>query len=143
MKLVILNGPNLNLLGSRDPAVYGSQTLADVEADCAAACAQHGFDLDFFQSNSEGTLVDKIQVSRDAAGLIINPGAYSHTSIAIHDALEVLGCPIIEVHLSNIHAREEFRHKSYVSRLATGVIVGLGAAGYGLAIQAMAQRLAA
>ena len=143
MKLVILNGPNLNLLGSRDPAVYGSQTLTDVEADCAAACAQHGFDLDFFQSNSEGTLVDKIQASRDAAGLIINPGAYSHTSIAIHDALEVLGCPIIEVHLSNIHAREEFRHKSYVSRLATGVIVGLGAAGYGLAIQAMAQRLAA
>ena len=141
MKLVILNGPNLNLLGSRDPAVYGSQTLADVEADCAAACAQHGFDLDFFQSNSEGALVDHIQASRDAAGLIINPGAYSHTSIAIHDALEVLTCPIIEVHLSNIHAREEFRHKSYVSRLATGVIVGLGAAGYGLAIQALAQRL--
>lgn len=143
MKLVILNGPNLNLLGSRDPAVYGSQTLADVEADCAAACAQHGFELDFFQSNSEGTLVDHIQASRDAAGVIINPGAYSHTSIAIHDALEVLTCPIIEVHLSNIHAREEFRHKSYVSRLATGVIVGLGAAGYGLAIQALAQRLKA
>ena len=142
MKLVVLNGPNLNLLGSRDPAIYGRQTLADIEADCAAHCAQHGFDLEFLQTNCEGVLVNQIQASRGAAGLIINPGAYGHSSLAVHDALEVLTIPIIEVHLSNIHAREEFRDRSYVSRRATGVIVGLGAAGYGLAITALAQRLA-
>ena len=142
MKLAILNGPNLNMLGSRDPKLYGHETLDDVRALCQVQCDIHGFTLDFFQSNHEGALVDKIQQSRDAAALIINAGAYTHTSIAIHDALEILQCPIIELHLSNIHARESFRHHSFISKQATALIVGLGAKGYGRAVDAAADLIA-
>ena len=138
MKIAVLNGPNLNMLGHRDPDTYGQETIQDIEALCAARCSAHGFSLDFFQSNYEGALVEKIQASRDAAALIINAGGYSHSSIALHDALEILTVPIIEVHISNIHAREGFRRHSYVSLQATGLIVGLGAKGYGLAIDAAA-----
>ncbi|GAB3587344.1 type II 3-dehydroquinate dehydratase [Calidifontibacter terrae] len=140
--LLVLNGPNLNLLGVRDPEQYGSTTLADIERAVRARATGHGLDVDFRQSNHEGELVDWIQQARGSvAAVIINPGAYSHTSVAIRDALEVLSCPIVEVHLSNIHAREAFRHHSYVSALATGVIVGLGAQGYELAVEAVAARL--
>lgn len=140
--VLVLNGPNLNLLGVRDPEQYGSTTLADIEQSVRTRAGEHGLEVDFRQSNHEGELVDWIQQAREsAAAVIINPGAYSHTSVAIRDALEVLSCPILEVHLSNIHAREEFRHHSYVSALATGVIVGLGAKGYELAVDAVADRL--
>ncbi|MCD7061115.1 type II 3-dehydroquinate dehydratase [Pelagibacterium xiamenense] len=138
-RVLILNGPNLNLLGTREKSVYGSKTLADIEADCKSACAAHGFSCDFRQSNHEGELVDWIQSARKTAdALIINPAAYSHTSVAIHDALRTLEVPVIEVHLSNIHQREPFRHHSYVSAVATGVICGLGPKGYTLAIDALA-----
>ncbi len=141
--VLVLNGPNLNLLGVRDPEQYGSTTLADIEQAMRARATGHGLEIDFRQSNHEGELVDWIQQARESvAAVIINPAAYSHTSIAIRDALETLTCPIVEVHLSNIHAREEFRHHSYVSALATGVIVGLGAKGYELAVDAVADRLA-
>ena len=142
MRIAVLNGPNLNVLGQRDPKLYGAQTLDEVEALCRSRCQDKGFELDFFQSNFEGALVEKIQQCRDAAALIINPGAYTHTSIAIHDALELLTCPIIEVHISNIHAREAFRATSYVSKQATGLIVGLGVNGYALAIEAAAELIA-
>ena len=142
MTIAILNGPNLNMLGLRDAAVYGSQTLGDVKDLCAARCAEHGLDLDFFQSNSESALIEKIQESRRAQALIINAGAYSHTSIALRDALELMEGPIIEVHISNIHARETFRHHSHISAIATGLIVGLGVKGYGLAIDAAAEMIA-
>ena len=138
--LTILNGPNLNLLGTREPEIYGSTTLADIERDCARTAAAHGFTLDFKQTNHEGELVDQVQAARTSAALIINAGAYTHTSVALHDALKSLTIPIIEVHLSNIFAREPFRHHSYVSPLATGVICGLGARGYLLAIEALAAR---
>ena len=138
MKISILNGPNLNKLGTRNPEIYGTQSLADIEALCAKRCQHHGLEMDFFQSNHEGALIDKIHSLQNCDGLIINPAAYSHTSIALHDALEPIHIPIIEVHLSNIHARETFRHHSYVSRAATGVIVGLGVHGYTLAIDALA-----
>lgn len=141
MKLGILNGPNLNMLGSRDTAIYGSQTLADIEALAGERCAHHGFELDFFQSNHEGALVDQIQAWRTHAGLIINAGALSHTSVAIHDALELVSGPIIEVHISNIHRREDFRHHSFISSVATGLIVGMGANGYALAIDGLAAQL--
>jgi 3-dehydroquinate dehydratase-2 len=137
-RVFILNGPNLNLLGTRETAVYGDKTLADVEKGCRAAAAKHGFEIEFRQSNREGELVDWLHEAREKAnGVIINPGAYTHTSIALHDALRGLGVPIIEVHLSNIFAREPFRHHSYVSPLASGVICGLGARGYALALEAM------
>jgi 3-dehydroquinate dehydratase II len=136
---VVLNGPNLNLLGTREPAVYGSQTLADVEKLCLDACAVHGFALDFRQSNHEGELVDWVQEARQKAqALIINAGGYTHTSVALHDALKTLTIPVVEVHLSNPGNREEFRHKSLVSPAASGVIAGFGAYGYTLAIQAAA-----
>lgn len=142
-RILVLNGPNLNLLGSREPATYGSATLADIEALCRAEAAQHDFDLDFRQSNHEGELVTWIQEAREGAdGLVINPAAYSHTSVAIHDALRMLDAPIIEVHLSNIHTREAFRHHSFVSSVATGVICGLGPLGYRVAIIALAEKLA-
>ncbi len=137
--VLILNGPNLNLLGTREPAVYGTKTLADIEADCRAAGDRLGFAVDFRQSNHEGELVDWVQeAGRTGASIVINPGAYSHTSIALHDALKGAGRPTIEVHLSNIFAREPFRHHSHVSPVATGVICGLGAAGYVLALEALA-----
>jgi 3-dehydroquinate dehydratase-2 len=142
-RILVLNGPNLNLLGVREPATYGSATLADIAALCVAEAKALGLDLEFRQSNHEGELVTWIQEARGSmAGVIINPAAYSHTSVAIHDALRLLEVPIIEVHLSNIHARETFRHHSYVSAVATGVICGLGPTGYRVAIIALAEKLA-
>ncbi|MCC6414699.1 MAG: type II 3-dehydroquinate dehydratase [Opitutaceae bacterium] len=135
--LTILNGPNLNLLGEREPDIYGRFTLADIESACAEAARAHGFSIAFKQTNHEGELVEHIQQSRESAGLILNAGAYTHTSVAMHDALKSLSIPIIEVHLSNIFAREPFRHHSYVSPLARGVICGLGPKGYTLAIEAL------
>ena len=144
---LVLNGPYLNLLGSREPAVYGAQTLADVETLCRAACAAHGFALDFRQSNHEGVLVDWIHEAGRAlaagtlAGVILNAGAYTHTSVALHDAIKATGVAVIELHISNVHAREPFRHHSCISPVARGVIVGLGVAGYEWALRALvAQR---
>ena len=135
-KIVILNGPNLNLLGQRQPEIYGRDTLADVEADCRKLGSELGLDLDFKQSNHEGQLIDWIHEARTSvAGLIINPGAYTHTSIAILDALKTCEFPILEVHISNVHQRESFRHHSYVSLAATGVIAGFGVHGYELAVR--------
>ncbi|HMN74878.1 MAG TPA: type II 3-dehydroquinate dehydratase [Burkholderiaceae bacterium] len=142
---LVLNGPNLNLLGSREPAVYGAQTLADVEALCRAACAEHGLALDFRQSNHEGVLVDWIHEAGRAqaagllAGVVFNAGAYTHTSIALHDAIKGTGVAVIELHISNVHAREPFRHHSYIAPVARGVIAGLGVAGYALAIAGLAR----
>ena len=140
---LVLNGPNLNLLGTREPAVYGAQTLADVEALCRAACAAQGLNLDFRQSNHEGVLVDWIHEAGRAfaagtlAGVVFNAGAYTHTSIALHDAIKGTGVPVIELHISNVHAREPFRHHSYIAPVARGVLAGFGVAGYALAIGAL------
>ncbi len=135
----MLNGPNLNMLGVRDPAIYGRDTLADIEKMCARRAKELGLTVDFRQSNIEGELVTWIQESRGkAAGIVINPGAYGHTSIALLDALQVAELPVIEVHLSNIHRRESFRHHTYTSQAATGIICGLGAKGYLLALDAIA-----
>ncbi|MBN9410654.1 MAG: type II 3-dehydroquinate dehydratase [Burkholderiales bacterium] len=141
---LVLNGPNLNLLGTREPAVYGSQTLADVEKLCEAACAQHGFTLDFRQTNHEGQLVDwlheagRAQAAGTLAGVILNAGAYTHTSVALHDAIKGTGVTLIELHISNVHAREAFRHHSYISPAAKAVMAGFGVKGYPLAIAALA-----
>lgn len=138
----VLNGPNLNLLGLREPAIYGAGTLADLEELCRASGARLGLTVDVRQSNHEGDLVDWIQEARTAAqGIVLNAGALTHTSVAIHDALRAVGVPAIEVHLSNVHARESFRHHSYVSPVAAGVIVGLGPDGYDFALQALARRI--
>lgn len=140
--ILVLNGPNLNLLGTREPVVYGHTTLADVEAMVAAEAKTLGLTNDFRQSNHEGELVDWIQQARDVAGaIVINAGAYTHTSVAIHDALRAYGGPVWEVHLSNIYKREPFRQHSYISPLAEGVICGLGARGYLAALQAAAAHL--
>ena len=140
--VLILNGPNLNLLGRREPDIYGASTLADIEAACGRAGEKLGLKVTCRQSNGEGELVTWVQ---EAAGrydaLIINPGAYTHTSVALHDALRFLEVPIIEVHLSNIHQREAFRHRSYVSLVAKGVILGFGAKGYELALAGVADLL--
>jgi 3-dehydroquinate dehydratase II len=139
LPVYVLNGPNLNLLGLREPEIYGRATLADIEKMAAAKAKTLGLAVVFRQSNQEGDLVDWIQEARtSAAGVIINAGAYTHTSLAIHDALRTLDAPIIEVHLSNPHAREEFRHYSFVSPVADGVIAGFGADGYALALDAIA-----
>ena len=135
----ILNGPNLNLLGTRQPEIYGSEMLADIEKRCRKICDGYGLELAFRQSNHEGQLVDWIQEARNVAcGIIINPGAYTHTSVALRDALSACDIPIFEVHLSNVHAREAFRHHSYVSGVATGVIAGLGSYGYMAALEKLA-----
>jgi 3-dehydroquinate dehydratase-2 len=136
--IFILNGPNLNLLGKREPALYGTGTLADIEKLCVARGKELGLAVDFRQDNREGVLVDWIQEAGDKAkGIVLNAGAYTHTSIAIHDAIRGTGLPVIEVHLSNIFARERFRHHSFVSPVAKGVICGLGPQGYTLALEAL------
>jgi 3-dehydroquinate dehydratase-2 len=138
----VLNGPNLNMLGTREPDIYGAETLSDIEALCSDAAETVGYGLEFRQSNNEGELVDWIQEARGrAAGLAINAGAYTHTSVALHDALRLLDVPVVELHLSNVFAREPFRHHSYISPAATGVICGFGSFSYVLAIQALADRL--
>lgn len=143
MKILVLNGPNLNLLGTREPEIYGSDTLADIERRVRARAKTHGHETDFRQSNHEGELVTLIQEARGKAGvIIINPGAYTHTSVAIYDALLAVHLPVIELHLSNPHRREPFRHHSFVSGMATGIIAGLGAHGYELAVDAAAGILA-
>lgn len=146
MKTVyVLNGPNLNLLGTREPAVYGTATLADVQALCEQACARHGLALAFHQSNHEGVLVDwiheagRLHAQGQLAGLIFNAAAYTHTSVALLDAVKGTGVPLVELHISNVHARESFRHHSYLSAAARAVMCGFGVAGYGLAIDAVAQ----
>jgi len=141
-RLLLLNGPNLNLLGRREPHLYGATTLADIEQAVATAAQAAGHQLDAFQTNSEAALVDRIQ---QAAGntdfILLNPGALTHTSVALRDALLAVAIPFIEIHLSNVYAREEFRRHSYVSDVAVGVITGLGALGYQLALQAACERL--
>ena len=141
--ILILNGPNLNMLGVREPDVYGSETLADIEAACRKRAKALGVSVDFRQSNNEGELVTWIQDARTSAdALIINAGAFTHTSVALLDALTILDIPVIELHLSNIYAREPFRHQSYISRAADGLICGFGAQGYDLALDAVNRLLA-
>jgi 3-dehydroquinate dehydratase-2 len=136
--IFVLNGPNLNLLGVREPHLYGRDTLAQIQARCEARARAHGFEVDFRQTNHEGELIDWVQAARtQAAGLVLNPAGYGHTSVALLDALRTLDIPILECHLSNPAARESFRHHSYVSLAATGVICGLGPAGYELAVEAI------
>lgn len=136
----VLNGPNLNLLGKRQPHIYGSETLADVEASCRALAGELGLEIRFHQSNREYEIIDWIHEARETAGgLVINPAAFTHTSVAILDALNTFDPPVIEVHISNVHKREAFRHHSYVSLRADGVIAGLGTQGYGLALRRLAQ----
>jgi len=139
-KLVyVLNGPNLNLLGQRQPEIYGDETLGDVERDCTALAAELGLEIRFLQSNWEGQIVDWIHEARGTAeGIAINPGAFTHTSVAILDALHAFEGPVIEVHVSNVHKRESFRHRSYVSLRADGIIVGCGTQGYALALRRIA-----
>lgn len=141
-RVLVLNGPNLNLLGTREPEIYGSTTLADVDANCRARGRALGLEVDCRQSNHEGELVQWVQEARDThQGLIVNAGAYTHTSVALLDALRASGLPAIEVHLSNIHRREDFRRHSYVSMAAVGMICGFGPLGYELALEALAARL--
>ena len=143
MKTVyVLNGPNLNLLGMREPAIYGSSTLADVQKLCEEACARHGLALVFRQTNHEGELLDWIHGARArCAGIVINPAAWTHTSVAIRDALVASELPVIEVHLSNVHAREPFRHHSFVSPIAKAVLAGFGSHGYHLALEHFSREL--
>ncbi|MEW9921785.1 type II 3-dehydroquinate dehydratase [Marimonas sp. MJW-29] len=140
--VLILNGPNLNLLGTRQPDVYGATTLADVENMCAAAAEVLGLSIAFEQSNHEGTLIDHIHAAKSShGGIVLNAGAYTHTSIALMDAIASVELPVVEVHLSNIHARETFRHRSYIAPVALGQICGFGAKGYVLALEVLAERL--
>ena len=141
-KVLVLNGPNLNLLGNREPDIYGRTTLADIEAACVAKGAALGLAVTCRQSNHEGELVDWIQQARSVQdGLVLNAGAYTHTSIALHDALAAVALPLVEVHMSNIHRREPFRHRSYVSLVANGMICGFGAQGYDFALEALSTLL--
>ena len=141
--LLILNGPNLNLLGTRQPDVYGRTKLAEIEAMCKKHAQAIGINAEFQQSNHEGALIDSIHAARDTHdGIILNAGAYTHTSIALMDALASVELPAIELHLSNVHAREEFRHTSYIAKVAVGIICGFGARGYLLAMDALVSHLA-
>ena len=145
--ILILNGPNLNLLGTREPAQYGYDTLADVERMCREAGERLGFDIDFRQSNHEGVLIDAIHEAGRGVkagkvlGVVFNPGAYTHTSIALHDAIKGAEVPVIETHISNVHAREPFRHHSYISPAAAGIVVGFGVQGYVIAIEGLVRKL--
>ncbi|MCL4107544.1 UNVERIFIED_CONTAM: hypothetical protein GTU68_011539 [Idotea baltica] len=130
-KLLVLNGPNLNLLGTREPQQYGHETLADVEENCRKLAAKYDCEVECFQSNTEGQLIDAVH----KAGREFTTGAYTHTSIALHDAIKGVDVPVVEVHISNVHAREAFRHHSYISPVAAGTVIGMGTKGYGLAIQ--------
>ena len=137
-QILLLNGPNLNMLGQRDPAIYGSTTLDQIVKPLEQAAISAGYTLNAVQSNHEGVLIDEVQrACKNAAGILINPGGFSHTSVALRDALEIFTGPIVEVHLSNIHKREKFRHHSYVSGVATGVICGLGPDGYMAGLQSL------
>jgi len=144
--VLVLNGPNLNLLGTREPGIYGAHTLADLDALCAEAGERNGVRVECRQTNHEGELIEAIHdagrrhASRELAGVVLNAGAYTHTSIALHDAIKGANVPVIEIHISNVHARESFRHHSWISPVARGVIVGLGVDGYALAIAALAKR---
>lgn len=141
-RLLVLHGPNLNLLGQREPEIYGHATLADIDADLAARAMAAGHELDSFQSNAEHALVERIHAARDRVDFIlINPAAFTHTSVAVRDALAAVGIPFIEVHLSNPHAREPFRHTSYFTDLAVGIVSGFGALSYGLALAAAIRQL--
>jgi 3-dehydroquinate dehydratase-2 len=147
-KIWVLNGPNLNLLGKREPAVYGTATLADVETACRQAAKAHGADVDFRQSNHEGVLIDWLHETGSGApgetlGVVLNAGAYTHTSVALGDAIRAVAVPVIEVHLSNVHAREPFRHHSHLSAACAGIVVGFGVAGYALAIDGLARTVKA
>lgn len=141
--IYVLNGPNLNLLGKREPEKYGHATLDDVEALCRSTAKEHGFEIEFRQSNKEGELVDFVHeaAKKNAAGIVINPAGYTTTSIAIMDAILAVSLPTVEVHITNIHARESFRHNSYISKAARGVICGLGVEGYALAIDGLVRLL--
>jgi 3-dehydroquinate dehydratase-2 len=142
--ILVLNGPNLNLLGTREPATYGHETLDDIAHLCHATAEAHGLEVDFFQTNHEGDLIERIHQARHTcAGILINPAAWTHTSVAIRDALAAVELPVIEVHLSNVHKRESFRHHSYISPVAVGVICGLGSNGYRLGIEHFARLLGA
>ncbi|MCF8051887.1 MAG: type II 3-dehydroquinate dehydratase [Desulfobacterales bacterium] len=142
-KILLIHGPNLNLLGTREPEIYGKDTLADIDEKMTQKAEELGLSVETFQTNHEGALIDRIQqAAGDCSGIVINPGAYTHTSIALLDALLAVDLPVIEVHLSNIHRRESFRQHSYTAKAATGIIAGLGATGYLLALEAMAGLLA-
>jgi 3-dehydroquinate dehydratase-2 len=142
MRILLLNGPNLNTLGSREPEIYGTSTLTDIERAVTDRAAGLGADVRAFQANSEGDLIDWLQrEAADADGLIVNAGAYTHTSVALRDAVAACGLPVIEVHLSNVWKREDFRHESLLSPVASGIIVGLGAQGYLLAVDALGRML--
>lgn len=142
LSILVLNGPNLNLLGTRQPEVYGTTTLQDIETLCAAKAAELGVNMVFRQSNHEGELVDALHAARGTHdGIVLNAGAYTHTSVALMDAIASIVLPVVELHLSNIHAREEFRHKSFIAPVAIGQICGFGAAGYPLAIEALVSHI--
>ena len=149
LTVCVFNGPNLNLLGTREPAVYGASTLADVRALCEQTCARYGWQLDFRQTNHEGELVEaihhagRLHADRKLAGVVLNAGAYTHTSVALHDAIKGTGVPLVELHISNVFAREAFRHHSYISPVARAVMCGWGVQGYALAISGLAQWAAA
>jgi 3-dehydroquinate dehydratase-2 len=144
LRVLVVHGPNLNLLGTREPEVYGSTTLEEIHADLAAAAKTRGAELEFFQSNHEGALIDRIQEALSwADGILINPGGLTHTSVSLRDALAATRLPVVEVHLSNVFAREEFRRHSLVSPIAAGVVAGFGALGYRLGLEALLARLAA
>ena len=140
--ILVIHGPNLNLLGRREPEVYGTQTLADIDSALEAAAKEQGVEIDCYQSNHEGELIDRIQGAMGvASGILINPGGFTHTSVALRDALLATDLPIVEVHLSNVYAREEFRQKSFISAIALGVVSGLGADGYRFGLEALARQV--